>query len=182
METTKSAEWPSLRLVKFADPNAAIGMAARMMMDRPVFARRQFGQWMRVIEGQAQRGHQAFVVDPSDMAVGYFGYSFVTESIAQAWADGDRMPTNKECHEGDCILFNAFVANDRNVLRFMRDAVRRLSRGKTAMYFKRFYSDGRPMRPTRLAVNAAIERHVIRAEAQGRFVEASSLDGSASVR
>lgn len=151
------------QLATISDPNTAVGVAARLMMSHPAFARQPFGEWARVLDGQARRGHQVFVLDANHNAVGFFGYALTTEEAGRAWAAGERTPSYEECLVGDCLIFNAWIAPDAKVLRFMWAAFRRLARGKKAVFYKRFYDDG-SVRPGRLAITDAVAGHVARAE------------------
>lgn len=163
---------PPFRLANITDPNAAIGAAARLMMNHRAFAERGFGEWMQVLDGQARRGHQVFVLDAADRLVGFFGYAISPDAIAAEWAEGRYSPNDAECRAGDSLIFNAWIAEDRAVLDFMWNAFRRLARGKTAAYFKRFYPNGKT-RPGRLKITAAVEGHIQRADARAHGRSAS---------
>lgn len=151
-----------LRVVTIPDPNTALGVAARMMMTHPAFAGRSFGEWTQVLEGQARRGHQVFVIDGTDRAVGCFGYALASEAVAEAWLRRGYAPTHEECSAGDCLIFNAWLSEDARTLRFMWNVFRLLARDKRAAFYKRYYADG-SVRPVRLNINAAVEGHIDRA-------------------
>ncbi|MEE7474794.1 toxin-activating lysine-acyltransferase [Methylorubrum populi] len=155
-----------------------MGVATRLMMSHPAFARQPFGEWARVLDGQARRGHQVFVLDASHNAVGFFGYALTTEEAGMAWAAGKRSPSYEECLDGDCLIFNAWIAPNSEVLRFMWAAFRRLARGKKAVFYKRFYDDG-SVRPGRLTITDAIVGHIARSErVQQALVSVRSAESS----
>lgn len=153
-----------LRIVTIPEASTAFGVAARLSMVHPAFARRSFGEWAQVLEGQARRGQQVFVLDATDRAVGFAGYALSPLDVAEGWVTGGRSPTHAECLSGDCVIFNAWIAEDLGVHRFMWNEARALVRDKRAVFFKRFYPDGRTRR-TRLTITSAIEGHIGRAGA-----------------
>jgi hemolysin-activating ACP:hemolysin acyltransferase len=158
-----------LRLATIPDPNMALGVAARLMMSHPAFAKQPFGEWVAVLDGQARRGHQVFVLDETSKAVGLFGYALASEEVATGWLNGTHSPTHEECLAGDCIIFNAWISQDKEILRFMWDAFRILAQGKKAAFYKRYYDDG-SVRPVRLAITNAVDGHIQRGQLATRDV------------
>jgi hemolysin-activating ACP:hemolysin acyltransferase len=149
-----------LRLFRPADPAAALGMAANYMMSKPAFARQPFGQWTGVLVGQINRGHYYFVVDGSQRVRGFLGWALATRDNAEAWVQGRRDLALLDCLQGDCVIFNAYLA-DPPAHRFVLDAARKVGSGKVMAYFKRYYRDGRT-RPVRLLINDFVPSHVER--------------------
>jgi hemolysin-activating ACP:hemolysin acyltransferase len=150
-----------LQLVTFSDPAVALGIAVRLTMQYPVFAKLPFGEWAEVLAAQSMRGHQAFVVDDAREVRGFFGYALASRVDAEAWASGTRQLRSDECLTGDCLILNAWVSADRTTLGFMIRAFRRLGQPKQALYFKRLYSNG-TVRASCIANNKIVARHVYR--------------------
>jgi hypothetical protein len=68
---------------------------------------------------------------------------------------------------GDCVILNAWKATTPSVNRFLLDTLRRMFRRKKALYYKRFYADGRRRR-ARLRVNEAVDAHIADSGVQRR--------------
>ena len=131
-----------LRLMVFKDPNAGIGVALRLMLRYPAFARQPFGQWADVLAGQARRGHQLFVIDAASEVRGFLGYALASRPDAEAWAAGGAPLTDAQCTAGDCLVINAWVSCDGAARRFMLRELRRLGLRKQVALFRRVYPDG----------------------------------------
>ena len=58
-------------------------------------------------------------------------------------------------------MVNAFAANSTRVTRYLIGEARRIANGKTALYFKRHYNDGKT-RASRVAVNKFVSGHIER--------------------
>ena len=99
---------------------------------------------------QAARDHYVFVIDPAQHIRGFLGWTLAPEAFAQAWAAGGAGLVN-DAGDGDCVIVNAWAAEDGAANRFLRIAATRLFASARAVYFKRHYADGRE-RPMRLAV------------------------------
>jgi hypothetical protein len=84
-----------------------------------------------------------------------------TRDKAEAWVTGRAALSYEDSRDGDCLLINAWAANSPEVSHLLRDAARRIGRGKHAVYFKRHYEDG-STRPMRLNANAFVEQHLKR--------------------
>jgi hypothetical protein len=52
---------PNLRLSRPDNPYVALGLAVNHLMTKPAFASLRFGDWSRVLVGQINRKHYAFV-------------------------------------------------------------------------------------------------------------------------
>ena len=78
---------PRLQLVTFSDPAAALAIAVRLTMRHPVSPRCRSVSGGR-ISRQAERGHQAFVIDEAHAVRGFFGYALASKNRAEAWAHG----------------------------------------------------------------------------------------------
>ena len=130
-------------------------------MTKPAFARQEFGTWSRVLVGQVNRGHYYLVLDERDRVVGFLGWAVTSEANAEAWVRGRGSFSDAEASAGDCVVFNAWAADNGAVHRFILRAAREVVREHRLIYFKRHYPDG-SARPMRLAVNAFVGTHLLR--------------------
>src|SRR4029079_2898753 len=142
MPETKAAPAPALRIVKPDSPAAALGLAVSHLMNKPGFAKLQFGDWSRILVGQINRKHFCFAVDGAGQVQGFMGWALASEEHANAWAEGSRALTFEDSGHGDCVVVNVFSANSTRVTRFLIDEARRAFKDKMAIYFKRHYKDG----------------------------------------
>jgi hemolysin-activating ACP:hemolysin acyltransferase len=154
-----SGEPPGLRLVQVDNPYVALGLAVNHLMGKPAFANLRFGDWSRALVGQINRKHYYFAIDEKNHVQGFLGWALTTRDRAEAWLTGRAALSCEDSRDGDCLIINAWAASSREVGRLLRDAARRIGRGKQAVYFKRHYRDGRT-RPMRLIAKAFVERHV----------------------
>jgi hemolysin-activating ACP:hemolysin acyltransferase len=152
---------PSLRLARPENPNAALGIAVSYLMTKPAFANLKFGDWSRILVGQINRKHCAFVLDANDKICGFAGWGLTSQDKAEAWANGTRPLRYEDCVSGDCLVFNAWAADDKSIHRFMVDETRKLGQNLRTLYFKRHYEDGRS-RGTRIVVNQYVREHIAR--------------------
>lgn len=142
------------------DPNsyAALGRAVSYLMTKPSFAAQPFGQWSRTLTGQINRKHY-FLVTRSARIVGFAGWALVDESKAKSWLAGHGDMNSNECLDGDCMVINAWAADDGAANRFVLRELRNHARGLKAAYAKRFYKDGR-VRLLSIPITDALENHV----------------------
>ena len=150
-----------LRLYCPPNPHVALGMAVDYLTRKATFARLPFGEWGRTLSHQVSRGHQLFAVDSELKAHGFLGWAVTRETLAREWMAGLKGLSDDECRDGDSVIINAFAADSRQAMNLLVEAMRRRFADKTALYFKRFYRDGRS-RPMRLPVNAFVLRHLAR--------------------
>ena len=149
-----------LRLFRPDKPATALGLAVSHLMTKPAFAKLRFGEWSKILVGQINRGHYAFVVDAEGQVQGFVGWALATRDKAEAWAEGHQL-SYADSLQGECLLFNCWSANSTRVHRFMVDEARKLIRDKETLYFRRHYPDG-SVRPVRLSVNDFVEGHIHR--------------------
>jgi hemolysin-activating ACP:hemolysin acyltransferase len=161
MLPAKIAAEPTLRIVRPANPAAALGHAVGYLMTKPAFANLRFGDWSRILVGQVNRKHCCLVVDGESQVRGFMGWALASEDHAQAWAEGRRALTFEDSLDGDCMVINAFAADSAKVRRVLIDEARRIGKDKTAIYFKRHYKDG-TTRAARVPVNAFVRDHIER--------------------
>jgi hemolysin-activating ACP:hemolysin acyltransferase len=158
-EANQTVRPATLRLVQPDNPYVALGLAVSQLMVQPAFAKLRFGDWSRVLVGQINRGHYAFAMDAKDQIQGFLGWALASSDKAEAWVTGRAALSYEDSRDGDCLLINAWAANTPEASRLLRDAARRIARGKQAIYFRRHYKDG-AVRPMRLNVNAFVEQHL----------------------
>lgn len=150
-----------LRFVTIADPTMALGLAVRFMLNEASYAKLPFGEWSHVLNGQIERGHYGFVVAANEEARGFVGWALADEALAEAWATAGSPLDSEQCRQGDCVIFNAWIARDAAVHRFMVETVRTFSVDKKTMYWRRPASDG-GSRVVRVPVNEFMAGHIAR--------------------
>ena len=138
------------------DPHAALGVAVRLFLDDPKFARLTFGHWASTLLGQINRRHYRFILNGNEV-VGFLGWCFADEVHAEAWVAGADLPFELS-QAGDCMIINAWVARSAIVNRFVLNEARLISKNKKWIFFKRYYAAGR-MRPMKLSVNKFTGSH-----------------------
>lgn len=149
-----------LKAIRDQNPYAALGRAVSYMMGKTSFASLRFGHWAQTLSGQINRNHYFFVLN-GQKVVGFLGWAFVNEDLAKAWVEGKRGIAFSESKDGDCMVINAWAADDNGVNRFVLDQIRKIGAEKTRVYAKRFYKDGR-VRPVILDVNDFVKDHIAR--------------------
>lgn len=147
------------RLFRPKAPTAALGMAVNFLMSKPAFANLRFGDWSRILAGQVNRGHYVFVLDREGKARGFAGWALTTFEKAESWVEGKAPLSFQDSLAGECVVFNAWMAETNGAHRFMVDVTRMNMHDKKTLYFKRHYPDG-SARPVRLPVNRFVSRHV----------------------
>jgi hemolysin-activating ACP:hemolysin acyltransferase len=150
-----------LRLYRPAAPATALGLAVSHLMSKPAFARQEFGTWSRVLVGQINRNHYHLVLDDRDRVVGFLGWALTSEANAEAWVRGRGGFSDAEASAGDCMVINAWAADDGAVNRLLLRAAREVARHRRLICFKRHYPDG-TARPMRLSVNAFVGARLAR--------------------
>jgi hemolysin-activating ACP:hemolysin acyltransferase len=152
---------PPAELKVFRPPNPclALGLAVNYLMTKPAFAALRFGEWSRILVGQINRKHFTFAVDGSNQIQGFIGWAVTSREKAEAWLEGRRVLSFEDSLDGDCVIFNAWATSTPKVNRFLLGEARRIIAGKSTVYFKRYYKDGR-VRPARLHVNDFVAHHL----------------------
>jgi hemolysin-activating ACP:hemolysin acyltransferase len=146
-----------MRLVRMQPGLAAFGRSVATLMTKPAFAKAPFGHIARMLAGQVNRGHFAFI-ERGKATVGFVGWAFTSEELAEAWVTGQRGVSDAEARGGDCVLLNAWAADDPAVSAFIVTALQDLLAGKRRLYAKRHYVDGRT-RPLRLPIGRRTGAH-----------------------
>ena len=147
------AEAAGLNAWRPTSPAAALGLSVEYLGQKPAFAALPFGEWSQVLFYQVARGHYLFVVDGGQRIRGFLGWALTEQAFAEEWVAGRAGLRNESGEEGDCVIVNAWAAEDARANRFLRAAVARLFADRHAVYYKRHYPDGRE-RPMRLIVPA----------------------------
>lgn len=156
--TADPASSTALSAIQDRDRYRALGRAVSYLMTKPAFARLSFGHWSRILTGQVNRGHYFFVVRGGTI-VGFLGWAVTTEDKADRWLAGTHPLKAEDSNAGDCILINAWAANDGAVHRFVIENLRRVGQGKRLLYGKRVYADGR-VRNLKVPVSRFVPNHI----------------------
>jgi len=156
-----AAARPQLRVFRPDNPYVALGLAVNHLMTKPAFANCKFGDWSRILVGQINRRHFWFVVDANNQIVGFMGWAMTSKDKAEAWVEGRAGLSYDDAKDGDCVVFNAWAANNLKINRFLLEEGRKVIQGKDMVYFKRHYNDG-STRPSRLRVNDFVDQHIER--------------------
>ena len=156
---------PPAELKLFRPPSStvALGLAVNYLMTKPAFAALRFGEWSRILVGQINRKHFTFAVDGSNRIQGFMGWAVTSRDKAEAWLEGRRALSFEDSLDGDCVIFNAWAASTPKVNRLLLGEARKIIAGKSTVYFKRYYKDGR-VRPMRLRVNDFVAHHLRRSQ------------------
>jgi hemolysin-activating ACP:hemolysin acyltransferase len=153
-----AAPGPDLRLFRPESSYVALGLAVSHLMTKPAFANLRFGDWSRVLVGQINRKHYAFVVDDKNQIQGFLGWALTSKEKAEAWVEGREL-SYEDSLDGDRVIFHAWAASSLAVNRFLLAESRKIIAGKEMVYFKRHYKDG-STRPARLRVNDFVAQHI----------------------
>src|SRR5687768_14299915 len=115
---------PVLRVMRPDKPVVALGLAVNHLMTKPAFANLRFGEWTGILVGQINRKHYYFVVDAGQRIRGFIGWAVTTREKAEAWVEGRAALSYGDCSSGNCIVFNAWAADNGQVNRFLLDVAR----------------------------------------------------------
>src|SRR5262247_605746 len=159
-----AAARPELRVFRPDNPYVALELAVNHLITKPAFAYFKFGGWSRILVGQINRKHFWFVVDANNQIVGFMGWAVTSKDKAEAWVEGRAGLAYDDAKDGDCVVFNAWAANNLKINRFLLEEGRKVIQGKDTVYFKRHYNDG-STRPSRLRVNDFVDQHIERKRA-----------------
>jgi len=151
-------EPPPLRAVRDQNAYAALGRVVSYLMTKPSFAKQPFGVWSKTLTGQINRKHY-FLVLKQNKIVGFAGWALVDEQKALNWLDASADFSSADCLNGDCMVINAWAADDESINRFVLRELRKSAVGLKAAYAKRFYPDG-SVRPLKIAITGALKAHV----------------------
>ena len=156
-ETTEPVK-ADLRAFRDPNPYAGLGRAVSYLMTKPSFAKQPFGVWSKTLTGQINRKHYLLVLKGNSV-VGFAGWALVDETRALGWLKGGADFSSADCVNGDCMVINAWAADDDAINRFVLREWRKSAVGLKAAYAKRFYPDG-TVRPLKIAITEALKIHV----------------------
>lgn len=140
-----------LSLVRFRDPNEAVGLAVRLLAGVAPFRQMPLGMSMGLLVQAIDGGTYAFATRPG-RAVGFACWRYCQAAEAEAWLFGDgRLAETDPPETEDCAIMLAMQAIDTSVARFFHPALRDgpLRTCRTLYYF-RDYGAARPRRAVRL--------------------------------
>lgn len=150
----------NLRAIRPKNPYIALGMMVDHLMNKPAYSAVGFTSWSKILAGQINRNHYAFIINSQQKLLGMIGWVFADQSVAEAWVSGK--PLGKHGgKDGDCIIFNMWSADNNEVHGLILDIARQAVAGCKMLYYRRLYADGR-MRIVRLPVNQFVHRHLER--------------------
>jgi hemolysin-activating ACP:hemolysin acyltransferase len=112
-----------LTLVRFKDPNEALGLAAHLLARKPPLNAMPLGQIVGLADGAIKRGHYVFA-KRGDRAVGLLAWGFSDFETAEAWAGGNQLLQPATMAEGPCVLLLCLQAESKEVARFLTQAIR----------------------------------------------------------
>jgi len=147
----------ALHVVRVDNPQAALGRAVAYLMTKPNFENRQFGSWSKILTGQINRKHYFFVVSAKKV-VGFAGWALTDKARALAWLNDNAELSFENCKSGDCVIINAWAADNAAVNIFIRKSIRKVLVNRH-VYAKRFYKDG-SVRLMHLGVNSFVQGHI----------------------
>jgi hemolysin-activating ACP:hemolysin acyltransferase len=141
---------PTLSLHRPESRALALGLAVNHLMTKPAFMRIRFGELSQLLAGIVNRDHYFFVVDQTRQIQGFAGWALTSRRNAEDWLSGRRALESKDCVAGECIVMNAWSASTITTHRYMVREARKVLGDKDAIFFRRFYGDGRT-RPVRIS-------------------------------
>jgi hemolysin-activating ACP:hemolysin acyltransferase len=146
MKSGNAGPTPSLVAARPERRKLALGMAVDHLMSKAVFGRMRFGELAQNLAGLINRDHYFFVLDSAQRIMGFAGWGETRPEHAERWIAGGSPPGFEECRSGECLVVNVWTADSAAVNSFMVRQMRKLHGDKTAVYFKRHYSNGRVRR------------------------------------
>ena len=95
-----------------------------------------------MLVGQINRGHYLFL-ERDGRIVGFAGWARATEAAADRWMAGQGDIDPEAAREGDCVILNAWQADDAAAQARMVAAMREMGRDVRLVYGRRSYPGGR---------------------------------------
>lgn len=133
---------------RLADAPMAIGTACQFLAGREPFAGLAFGEFVKTISAQVQRGHYLFARRDLEV-LGYIGWALCDEAVAREWVSGRGAPQTELCINGPVFVAITFASKEKAATRCLIRDCRRLYPGRQVM-FHRYYADGRTARAGRV--------------------------------
>jgi len=159
-EADKAVSGAALRLGRVRVSALALGLAVGHLMSKPAYDGLKFTTWSKILAGQVNRGHYAFVFDARNEVVGMVGWAYCDQATAENWVRGKPV-TALDNRSGKCVIFNLWSASDSHVNAMVLRAARKAMTGCETLYYRRLYPNGR-VRPVRLSVNRFVNSHLSR--------------------
>lgn len=124
----------------------ALGIAARFIAHFQPFAGMDFGPTINALVFQINEGTH-LIASQSDEMVGYLGWLRVDAGVAEAWQNG----TGKLAADpqGGAIAVTILATTDPATILPMIKVAKNVEPGKP-VYWKRYFTDGRPPHPRRV--------------------------------
>ena len=139
---------------------AALGKAVELQSQHPAFGNRPFGEWSKILMGQINRGHFAFIAC-EDKITGFIGWLRTDRASGEAWLRENKHVKDPNVPMGEAVVVNAIQAEDRGALRLIRAKATELEKPPFTIYAKRFYKDG-TIRPLTYDVSVEPDERRIR--------------------
>lgn len=112
-----------LELVRFNDPNEALGLAAHLLAKDEPLNELPLGQIVPLAEGAIQRGHYAFAKRDGHVW-GVLAWGFTDFDTAESWVQGQRLEQPPLREKGPCVMLLCLQAETTEVARFLTGAIR----------------------------------------------------------
>ena len=126
----------------------AVGAACQFLAGQEPFAGLAFGELVKTVAAQIQRGHYLFARRDLEL-LAYVGWALCEEPVATEWVSGRGAPHSDLCLNGPVFVAVTFASKETAATRCLIRDCRRLYPGRQAM-FHRYYADGRPSRAGRV--------------------------------
>ena len=112
-----------IELVRFKDPNEALGLAAHLLAKNAPLNEMPLGRVIPMMEAAIQRNHYLFA-KRGGRVCGVLGWGFSDFAQAEAWIKGHELkgPINKD--DGPCVLIFCLQADTSDVVRELTAAIR----------------------------------------------------------
>ena len=134
-----------LRCIRLRDAYKAAGLALSALSKVEPYARYPFGNLVRTVMGQINRGHYVLTLE-GQVVVGYAGWVLCAPEVAEARVAGRAVPPYEQCVDSPNPVLVTFLARHRAATFRQIRRMRELYPGRR-VYFRRDYAgrsrDGR---------------------------------------
>jgi len=151
-EISRNGDSGAFRVVKPQNQTYALGLSIEVTARHDAYGGIPFAEWVQILVGQIARNHYFFVIDGSGNVVGYAGWAVADRDEAVAWLEKGKALPHDRCREGDCVILNAWVADNAAVRNFMIEHAGAELDGQKMLFAKRVYPDGK-VRAVKLPVD-----------------------------
>lgn len=141
----------------------ALGLVARFLADHMPFAELNFGPTIKSLIYQIDEATH-LIATREDRIVGYLGWLRTNDELARDWLENDaRLRPDRE---GGAVAVTIFATLDPvDIMRMIR-AAKKMAPG-ASVYWKRYFTDGRPPAPRQVGKRGAGEAAAAAGEPQG---------------